>query len=500
MLTSNFRELIEDQDNIRANLIDIRKTMKDDKQRKALAYELAGDFSAFTELLQHEDPKVRKNAVRILGDMECDDLCEAVWDAYRREETLFVKADYLKALTQIECRELLPQMKECLTSLISLEIKPEEEKHISEEISVLQKLILKYDGGKGHRFTGYDRSRDVILMVNRNHREATRSQIAEEDVKMMSSGIRVHTENLKDLLGIRTYSEILFCVPGMPLLEGTPEKIAKTVISARLTDFLDDDHSGSGPYCFRTDVRGIKDPDEKTAFIKKISRAVEKESGRRLVNSPSGYEIEMRFVAGKSGKYVLLIKLFTVPDTRFIYRKEVLPTSIAPVNAALIMELAGDYLREGAQVLDPFCGTGTMLIERFRKVPCSSVYGLDILEEAILKARRNTGLAHLNFNYINRNYFDFRHEYRFDEIVSNMPAAGRTRDQGAVRELYGRFLARSREILKDEAVLILCTTLPEILKQCLAGEEQYTIEQEHVLNERDGSTMMIVSYHGGEIK
>ena len=63
--------------------------------------------------------------------------------------------------------------------------------------------------------------------------------------------------------------------------------------------------------------------------------------------------------------------------------------SIAPVNAALAVELARPYLRENGQVLDPFCGVGTMLTERAKALPAHDLYGVDIYRDAIEKARRN---------------------------------------------------------------------------------------------------------------
>ena len=35
-------------------------------------------------------------------------------------------------------------------------------------------------------------------------------------------------------------------------------------------------------------------------------------------------------------------------------------------------------LKENAQILDPFCGVGTMLIERDIRVPAREKYGIDI--------------------------------------------------------------------------------------------------------------------------
>ena len=96
---SNYLEQIREKKNIRQSLIELKQLIHDENQKKALAYELAGDFSDFVELLSDEDPKIRKNAVLILGEMECDDLVDTIWNAYEEEHTLFVKADYIKSLS-----------------------------------------------------------------------------------------------------------------------------------------------------------------------------------------------------------------------------------------------------------------------------------------------------------------------------------------------------------------------------------------------------------------
>ena len=117
MLMNNYLDEIRQNISVRQNLIEMKSLMKDEKQKKALAYALAGDFSVFTDLLEHEDPKVRKNAVQILGDLESDDLKEVIWQAYLKEETLFVRADYIKSLARYDCREYLQDMKDRLQLL-----------------------------------------------------------------------------------------------------------------------------------------------------------------------------------------------------------------------------------------------------------------------------------------------------------------------------------------------------------------------------------------------
>ena len=53
MLKSNYLEQIRENCNVRQNLIELKQLIRDENQKKALAYELAGDFSDFTALLSH---------------------------------------------------------------------------------------------------------------------------------------------------------------------------------------------------------------------------------------------------------------------------------------------------------------------------------------------------------------------------------------------------------------------------------------------------------------
>ena len=492
MLKSNYLEQIRENCNVRQNLIELKQLIRDENQKKALAYELAGDFSDFTALLSHEDPKVRKNAVLILGEMECDDLADQIWKAYEAEQTMFVKADYIKSLAKCDCRHLLPCLKKRLQELSEKEILPDEEKHVRSEMFALQALVLKYDRPRQHRFIGYQDETEIILMTNRNHRKVTVDQLPESEVKMLAGGVKFRTTHLEDVLKIRTYSEVLFPIPGQKALEGSPDHMSRQLLQGEIMRFLNDHHDGVSPYYFRLEIKSSMTPERRIDLVKKMSLAIEKESGRKLVNTTSGYELEIRLIAGKDGKFVPLLKLSTIPDWRFSYRKEVLPTSIAPVNAALIMKLSEPYLKENARVLDPFCGTGTMLIERARLHPCHTLYGIDILEEAVQKARINTEQANIPIHYINRNYFDFKHEYRFDEIVTNMPGAGKNKDLQSVQLLYDRFLKKSLEMLEKDGVIVAYTALPDVLENVTRKYQEYRILKEEVINERENSRLVMI--------
>ena len=143
----------------------------------AFAYLLGGEFDELVKLLQAEDPKIRKNAALILGKMESEDLLPVLFDAYKAEKTLFVRADYLKAISEMDYRPLLCELEQRLETLRSYETCAEEEKHIAKERRILQQMVMKYRRTRRHRFTGYDVPSELILVTNRCQREATADQI-----------------------------------------------------------------------------------------------------------------------------------------------------------------------------------------------------------------------------------------------------------------------------------------------------------------------------------
>ena len=493
MSMNNLLEEIRQGTDVRKNLIRLRESLKEEEQKKALAYQLAGDFSVFTELLKHEDAKVRKNAALIMSDMECEDLILPIWEAYCREETLYIRGDLMRALSRFDCSAYLSQMKERMEEMNRMTPLPEEEKHFNAEHTQLKHVILANDPPKKHKFSGFGRKHELILMTNRNHREATRKQI-DGPVKYLAGGIRFQTDNIKPILMLRTYSEMLFPVQNCPVLTGSPEHMAEQLMESDMYDFLQDNHDWGDPFYFRLEVRAPFIQNQRIDLVKKLSAAIERVSKGKFMNATSEYEIELRLVAGRDGRFIPLLKLFTLPDWRFAYRKECLPTSIAPVNAALIMELAGEYFAENSQVLDPFCGAGTMLIERNIKLRTKSLYGIDILEEAVEKARVNAEEARIPINFINRDFLDFHHDYLFDEVITNLPAEGKTRDRESVQYLYNRFLDKLPEVVKEGAVIVAYCPSHQNLLDCLRNRKEYHMLKEYCLNERDDSYVHIFRY------
>ena len=231
--------------------------------------------------------------------------------------------------------------------------------------------------------------------------------------------------------------------------------------------------------------------EERSSFTRKLGAKLEELSGGALINSASDYEVELRLIANREGKFFPCLKFYTLVDVRFQYRKNAISASIHPSTAALIMELATPYLKEGAQIMDPFCGVGTMLIERDIRVPAREKYGTDIFGEAIDKARENASAAGELIHFIHRDFFDFRHEYKFDEIITNMPVRGRmTKEE--LDYLYKSFFDKALEILQREAVIIMYTQELGFVKKQIRLHTQLHLLQETCMQKKTGFYLLVI--------
>lgn len=484
MVREIYKHICQGED-VRSNLIKLRELIKNPLEKRNFAYFLEGDFTVLGKLLDHEDAKVRKNAARILGEMECEDVLSKLFEAYRRESQLFVREDYLRAMENLDYRDYLPKLRRRQKQLMEeLDlVSQDKRKHLRKEAAVLSQMILKYDGHRRHSFVGGE-AKDVILLCNRLHRQVTAQQVRTGKTVLLAGGVRVLDGNLEELLKIRTWTEAFFPLHKAAVGRADPEEIARAVAGSDLMELLETLHGEGGAFLFRLDYRGSMAPEKKGAFLKKTAALLEEESGRQLVNSVSDYEIEIRLVENRQGGIMPLLRCGTLEDRRFAYRREAGAGSISPVNAALIMRLAGEYLRENAQVLDPCCGVGTMLIERNYFRSADPLYGVDIFGEAIKMARINSECARMPIHYINRDFFQFEHGYLFDEVVTDLPPA-------ADESFYTSFFRKTEELLKDGGILVLYNQNGGLLERMCHQWENMKILKTEMLNERKNSLLIV---------
>ena len=476
---------------VRENLIALRGALREEKNKRALAYLAGGDFAPLCGLLADEDPKVRKNAALILGEMESEDLLPVLFEAYKNEQTRFVRADYLRAIAKLDYRPWLDELQSRLEELRGADLPPEEQKHAADELRVLQEMVLRCRGAKRHRFSGYQEKPELVLVVNRCQRQATAEQIREGSLTMLAGGIRVKDAKIGDILPVRTYSELLFPLEAGLLPADRPELAGEALAQPALEKACAL-HEGEPPFLFRVELKSRMEAGRRGVWIRRAAHALEQASRGALINSVSEYELELRLLERRDGTLAAFLRLFTIPDRRFAYRKEYVASSIAPVNAALAVQLARPYLKERAHVLDPFCGVGTMLIERNLALPAEVMYGVDVYGEAIEKAKRNTELAGCSVYYINKDFFAFAHKYLFDEVITDMPQVTAGHPEREIRRLYQDFFGRIGRYLEEEAVLVVYAAEPEFLTEAVRTQPRFRIAERFLLNEKSGASVFVI--------
>lgn len=431
----------------------------------------------------------------LMGDLGNQEFWSRFTQAYRREEQRFVKSAYLSAIGSFNYSAYLEELKEQLCLLGKMEETQENRKHLMEEMRELSALVVRAEGIKNHEFTGFDRPYDIVLLTNRNFAGLTQEELTalnpDAKSKVFGAGVRARVTNLRWMDKIRTWQELLFVVRDMGTCPMEPFKAAEVITGSGLLSLLNESHGGGEPWYFRIELKSRKTLEERSSFIRKLSGQIEKLSGRKLINTATDYEVELRLIENKEGNCNLLLKLYTLKDNRFSYRKEVTPTGIRPTAAALTAALAREYMKEGAQVLD-LRGAGTMLIERHKAVRAYTSYGVDIQEDAVRKARKNTEAAGMAAHYINRDFFQFRHDYLFDEVITDMPFQMGHVTEEEIYGLYLRFFGCIAGFLKEDGIIILYSRNRGFVRP-LAARNGFSVLKEYEISKKEGTYVFILN-------
>lgn len=475
---------------IRKNLIELKKLLKEEGALDAYL-SMTEDDALIAGFLKDEDAKVRKNAANVLGLVKSQESLDQIWEAYVAETQLFVKSAYLAAMQKLDCRAYERQIKKRYEELLAYEPQEEEKKHIQEEVQQMRRLVAKFDGVLRHKFTGYYKPQDFILTTLKHYQDTTCVQVETGEAKVIPMGVQVTGGIVREVSAIRTYRELLFnlyCDRRPPM---QPEEAAQILLGSNLLELLEEMHEGNGPYAFRLEIKGPMTLEEKSGFAKKLATELELRTQHFLVNDTGNYEIEIRLIQDKNGNFFPCLKLFTILKNRFSYRKYTTATSMHPTLAALLVELSSNWLADHAHVLDAFCGTGTLLIERLYALPVRAAFGTDTYGEAIFGARANTAAAHMNINYIQRNFLEFTHGYLFDEIWADMPLRGKkTREEQDA--FYLAFFKRAWKLLKDGGrVFVYCNEIG-LVKKYIRLLGTFRLKQEFCIREKDGFYLFIL--------
>lgn len=412
-----------------------------------------------------EEPKVRKNAAKLLSLLKDDseESTELLVRAYQSENTRFVRSTYLEALENCDITKCREYFSKTLSGLLQTEVNEENRKHVNEEVAALRKLLGETAGK--HRFTGYDADNTVLFVVNPCYCEMFAQAIGVVRKKVVNGGVVVRTTKLTEILQNRIWREAVFRVPEALAVSSDPYEAAKVLAGETVGAYLANRLSGTGAIAYRVDLR-CRDAAGKERFLKRICQETDRLSGGKLVNVPGDYEVTFRISESGDDTYRLGVVFAGVSDNRFAYRRETVASSIHPTDAAAVIAAAKPYLISDAQVLDPFCGAGTMIAERMKAGRIRSAFGVDTFGPAIEKARGNVRSDRVWF--VHRDFFDYRQDHRFDEIITNMPFGDADAEQ--TKMLYRRFFRRLPEHLRENGTLVMISHDPKIAEASIPSE------------------------------
>ena len=136
------------------------------------------------------------------------------------------------------------------------------------------------------------------------------------------------------------------------------------------------------------------------------------------------------------------------------------PGALRPTIAAAMVELAA--IKNGHTVLDPMCGTGTLLLECSLRSPRASLVGSDQSAAATAAARERLG-EKAAIERCEIDELDYA-PGMFDRVLTNLPWGGQTPIRGPV---YTKGVAKLLDWVADDGVVVLLTPRRDLLEPTL---------------------------------
>ena len=158
------------------------------------------------------------------------------------------------------------------------------------------------------------------------------------------------------------------------------------------------------------------------------------------------------------------------------------------------MRLAGNNLKDNAAVLDPFCGCGTILAEREMAKSTRLCYGIDIMSDAVSAAHTNLGALGMlaKTELIKRDFFEFSHKYKFDEVFTDMPFVTEKKGIREIEELYASFFRKIPSMLEKDAMLFIYSRNRDFLRK-YSLSSGFKIISEFEISKMEGSYFFILT-------
>lgn len=494
MMDKKIIEEIKKGEQIRGNLLSLKGMIKDEKSKRQLAYELGGDYSIFVRLIQDKDPKIRRNSAIIMGELEDDDLLPVLYEAYRTEKTLYIRADLLKAVSKYDYGKYMESLHRRMLELERLlETDKENTKHYEDELKVIKSFLYRSETCK-HSFIGGARRTQLYLTFYPGCADIPVQALKNmgKRLAVAGSGVMVYDTCIDELQDLRLYKELL-----IPVLLDEPydssSMLIKAIRDSGLMTILRQFFDGTFPFLYRIQLKGVQDEASGNRLIKELAAMLEKSFPNDLVNSVGDYQIELRVIRKNENRFAFYLKPNLLKDKRFDYRKSGTSEAMKPVLAANMCEYCSKYFKDDAVVLDPFCGSGILLIERNMKKLTRESTGTDLLDLAISALKNNVSQTPYPIHAICKNFFEFENTSgeMADEIITDLPRVSGKRNEAYIYKLYRKFLQRALLFVKKGGYLFLYTNLEKAIKENMDSND-YELIEEKPLKVKDGFCFLIL--------
>ena len=239
MLRDAYKNIVDGID-VKENLLQVKEDLKSaergSRAKDALLLMMKDDYSVFYELLQNDDPKIRKNSAIVLGVLGNPESVDALYEAYKKEDVMYNMASYVEAIRKTDYTKYKAELKERFETLKKTPISAENKKHVLDEMKQLKNIF-----GTGKlEFIGYDKVNECILTTNRNFKNITTDALKGIPHKEFTAGVIVKTDKLKQVLPIRTYEEILFVPDKVKTVTPDPVSAAKELVDGGIKEYIFD--------------------------------------------------------------------------------------------------------------------------------------------------------------------------------------------------------------------------------------------------------------------
>jgi 23S rRNA G2445 N2-methylase RlmL len=431
---------------------------------------------AILPALRDADPKVRRNAAIALGELRAPAGVERIAEAIVGEPFDWVRPSMILALGQIGGQE-------SARVLAAIESgTPEDTEALTkarDRTSVATESELAPTGS-------FPQPRRIEMRVAPGLEptlcDELKTTLGLKSHMLQNGAIAVEIEDLGSLDRVRTFSEWLIPIGERELADksdGAVRLVGHDLLEKGMSDLVTLRGGAQGRVRYRIEVRGREtNHDSRRKLIGQWVRDLDK-SFPNTTNSPSHYEAELRLQRAKT-KLTLFVKLMGGQDKRFAYRVADVPAAMHPATAAGVARMARNTGRP-SRVLDPFCGSGTMLFERSRSGrTATGLVGCDLSGNAITAARKN--LSQFGPSDIEFRRGDVKtivHEGRFDEVISNLPYGIRTGTHDQNLADYKALFDRMPEWLNSGASVTLVTQEIEMTKALFKASKKFRLYDVH---------------------